>query len=357
MSVERISNLKKKIVSDNIDGMVITHMDYVRYFTGFTGSSGLLVVMAKQAFFLTDFRYVDQARKEVRGAKVIIANGDPLVALKDQTRLVRKNMKIGIDEEHFTLAQNKRLQTSWPDVLIVHASSLLADLGWVKDKNEIENITQAVNLSDTAFERILPLIVPGVREREVAAELEYQMLMLGSEKPAFETIVASGYRSAMPHGIASKKKIRNGEFVTFDFGATVNGYVSDMTRTVVVGKANARQKKIYSLVLKAQKAGIRKIKAGVAGKSVDNACRSIITKAGYGKNFGHGTGHGIGYYVHVGPRVSHQSDDILKLNHVITVEPGIYISGWGGVRIEDDVVVTRTGGRVLNQTPKKLLEL
>jgi Xaa-Pro aminopeptidase len=183
------------------------------------------------------------------------------------------------------------------------------------------------------------------------------MLMLGSEKPAFESIVASGQRSAMPHGLASAKKIHKGDFVTFDFGATVNGYVSDMTRTVVVGKATSRQKKVYGIVLKAQKAGVKKIKASVPTRIVDKACRDIIKKAGYGKNFGHGTGHGIGYYIHVGPSISPKSADILAVNQVVTIEPGIYITGWGGVRIEDDVVVTRNGGKVLNKTPKNLLEL
>ena len=179
---------------------------------------------------------------------------------------------------------------------MVPADEVLAELGWVKDRDEIALIQKAVDISDVAFERILNLVKPGIREHELAAELEYQMMMLGSEKPAFETIVASGYRSAMPHGVASAKKLQKGDFVTFDFGATVDGYVSDITRTVVVGKATDRQKKIYGIVLKAQLAAIRKMRAGASGKAVDEVARDIITKAGYGKNFGHGTGHGIGIY-------------------------------------------------------------
>ena len=233
----------------------------------------------------------------------------------------------------------------------------MADLGWVKEKNEIASIKKAVSISDLAFERVLNLVAPGIRERELAAELEYQMMMLGAEKPAFETIVASGYRSALPHGAASAKKVKKGEFITFDFGATVDGYVSDMTRTIVVGNPTSKQKKIYQIVLRAQKAAIRKVKAGVSGKAVDAAARSIIERAGYGKNFGHGTGHGIGFFVHVGPRLSTASEDKLKINNVITIEPGIYLSGWGGVRIEDDVVVTRNSGKVLNRAPKNLLVL
>jgi Xaa-Pro aminopeptidase len=201
------------------------------------------------------------------------------------------------------------------------------------------------------------MVAPGIRERDLAAELEYQMNVLGSEKPAFESAVVSGYRSAMPHGLPTSKKLEKGDFVTFDFGATVDGYLCDITRTVVVGKATSRQKKIYDTVLRAQLAAIRKIRAGASGKAVDKIARDIITKAGYGKNFGHGTGHGISMEIHSGPSLSPRVDNKLKAGNVITVEPGIYISGWGGVRIEDDVVVTRTGCRVLNQAPKKLLEL
>jgi Xaa-Pro aminopeptidase len=196
-----------------------------------------------------------------------------------------------------------------------------------------------------------------VRELEVAAELEYQMKMLGSEKPAFDTIIASGARSAMPHGIASGKKIKKGDFVTLDFGAIVRGYASDITRTVVVGKASSRQKKIYSLVKRAQAAGIRKAKAGLQAADLDKHVRNIIDRAGYGKNFGHGLGHGLGLLVHDLPRLSPLSEDKLKANMVLTIEPGVYLEGWGGVRIEDDVVITKSGCRVLNQADKSLLEL
>ncbi len=357
MSAIRISQIQKKIKQENLDLVVVSHLDHVRYLTGFTGSAGLLMVGAKSAEFLTDFRYSDQARKQVRGAKVNIVKGDPIAALKDFKRYTEKNVRIGYNGEYLPVSGKERIEKMLPSALMVSADSMFTELGWVKDREELNNISEAVRISDIAFDRILPLIQPGVPEKDLAAELEYQMIMLGSEKRSFETIVASGYRSAMPHGVASDKKVRKGDFVTFDFGATYNGYVSDITRTVVVGKATSRQKKIYGIVLKAQKAGIKKVKSGIMASKVDEACRKIITKAGYGKQFGHGTGHGIGFYVHVGPRVSSISEDKLMPNNVITIEPGIYISGWGGVRIEDDVVVTRTGGRVLNKAPKNLLEL
>jgi len=357
MSTKRISALRKKLQAENLDGIVITHLDHIRYLTGFTGTAGLLVMSPKSADFFTDFRYADQARKQVAGARVIIVKKDPLVALKDFPQLNVKNRKYAFSSEYLTVAQKVKLQQALPDSLFIPADSTLAELGWVKDSNEIASIKKAVEISDAAFERILSVIKPGVRERELAAELEYQMAKLGSEKPAFETIVASGYRSAMPHGIASLKKVKKGEFITFDFGATVSGYVSDVTRTIILGKPSQKQKKIYNVVLKAQKAGIKKVKAGVMAKVIDQASRKVIEKAGFGKNFGHGTGHGIGYYVHLGPRVSSLSEDKLMVNNVITIEPGIYITGWGGVRIEDDVVVGKTGGKVLNKAPKNLLVL
>ncbi len=357
MSQLRMNVLRKKMQQENLDGLIITHPDHIRYICGFTGDAGVLAITRTAAFFLTDSRFTYQARQQVKAAKISQAVGEALGGLKDVAPLHGKNLKFGFAGDYLTVSARERLQKTLPDAILLSADTLLADMGWVKDSVELANIKKACGISDTAFGRILNLVRPGVRESELAAELEYQMLMLGSQKPAFETIVASGYRSAMPHGVASPKKVENGDFITFDFGATFNGYVSDITRTVVVGKANARQKKIYDIVLRAQLAGIKKVKAGVPGKDVDAACRTLITKAGFGKHFGHGTGHGIGYYVHVGPRVSSLSKDTLQVNNVVTIEPGIYLDGWGGVRIEDDVVVTRTGGQVLNRAEKKLLEL
>ena len=361
MSQQRIAAIRKRLEQENLDGLVVTELNQVRYLCGYTGSNGLLVITPQRAIFLTDFRYADQCHQEVKGARpMVMPKGDLIGCLAQYPQYNRKNITLGFTQGTLSVSGLERLKKVVPAAILVPADSVLEELGWVKDAGEIACITKAVQIAETALGRVLCLVKAGVREREVAAELEYQMAMLGSERPAFPTIIASGYRSAMPHGDASSKKIRKGDFVTFDFGATVGGYVSDITRTVVVGKASARQKKIYKLVLKAQLAGLHKVKAGVPAKAVDEACRRIITKAGYGKEFGHGTGHGIGFPrdpIHTGPHVSSMSTDVLKLHQVITVEPGIYISGWGGVRIEDDVVVTRTGGKVLNKSPKNLLEL
>ncbi len=361
MSQKRIAALKKQVAGENLDGMIVTRRDHIFYLTGYTGSNGLLIVTKKSADFLTDFRYTDQAGKEVKGARVhIMAKGDLVASLAEFKQYQKKNLRLGVSGEVMSVSGKTRLTKALPDALIVTADHILAELGWVKDPGEIKLIAKAAEIGDIAFQRVLALVKPGVREREIAAELEYQMKMLGASKPSFDTIVASGYRSAMPHGEASDKKIAKGDFVTFDFGAVYNNYVSDMTRTVIVGKATARQKKIYNIVLRAQKAGVARVKAGLEAKKVDATCRRIITRAGYGKQFGHGTGHGIGVYfdpIHTGPGIGQNSPDKLKINNVITIEPGIYISGWGGVRIEDDVVVTRTGCRILTRSPKYLLEL
>ncbi len=357
MPSSRLNDLRAKIRRDHLDGLVITYMNQIRYLTGFSGDTAVLIITPTQAELMTDFRFKDQARLQVKGAKVNITKGDSFTALKEHPLLSGKNARVGFSGEYLTVSACERLAKHLPNALLTNADSTLHGLGWVKDRAELAEIKRAVRISDVAFERILAIVKPGVRESEVAAELEYQMVMLGSEKPAFETIVASGFRSAMPHGVASQKKIGHRDFVTIDFGATVNGFVSDCTRTVVIGKASPRQKKIYEIVLRAQLAAIHRVRAGIAAKAVDDAARNVITKAGFGKEFGHGTGHGIGFYIHMGPRVSQLSTDKLIVNNVITIEPGIYISGFGGVRIEDDVVVTRAGCQVLNRAEKKLLEL
>ncbi|MEZ5358762.1 MAG: aminopeptidase P family protein [Candidatus Zixiibacteriota bacterium] len=360
-----IDKLRKKLAEENIDAAFVaildvgdsTYMPGVRWLSGYSGSTGGIFITKKSATFITDFRYTEQAKKEVKGAKVMISKKPPIQTLADIKEAQQKNLRIAIQADRLTVRQKNMIKEAAPNAILIDCEGLIENLWIVKDKAEIASIQKAAQIGDMAFERILSYLRPGITEKDVAAELEYQMKVLGAEKEAFESIVASGYRSSMPHGTASNKKLKKGEFITFDFGAKYDGYVSDMTRTVVLGKANARQKKVYEIVRKAQEAGVKKVKAGISGKVVDDACRSIITKAGFGKNFGHGTGHGIGLEVHSGPRLSPISDDILKPGMVVTVEPGIYISGWGGVRIEDDVVVRPSGCTVLNKAPKKLLEI
>ena len=357
MSKERISKLQKYIAKENFDGFIVTRRESVQYLCGFTGSAGIMIIQPKRAHFMSDFRYKDQSKKQVKGARVIITEREIIASLNKMEQFHGKNLRYGYEADYLLCNDLSRLEKSLPGAILIKTVDAVEQFSIIKDKNEIEFTQKAIDISDLAFERILGYIKPGLREIEIAAELEYQMKMLGSDKPAFDTIVASGYRSALPHGVASTKKIARGDFITFDFGATYKGYVSDMTRTVVVGKANTKQKKIYSIVLRAQKAGIRKIKHNVRCAAVDKASRNIIDNAGYKKQFGHGTGHGLGLFVHSQPRLNQISEDILKKGMLVTVEPGIYLPGWGGVRIEDDVLVTAAGGRILNNAPKNLLEL
>ncbi len=357
MYKKRIGKLIDYIKSENLDGFIVSRLISIRYLCGFSGTSGLLIIRPRGAYFLTDFRYEEQAGQQVKGAKILITKSDPITDLKELKQFHGKNLRYGFESDYLTSRDQQRIQSGLGQVLLLPTIDAVEQFSVVKDQTEVSDIQRAVEITDSAFERILGYIGPGLRESEIRAELEYQMMCLGSEAPAFETIVASGYRSAMPHGVASDKKISRGEFVTLDFGACYKGYVSDLTRTIVVGKASPRQRRIYEIVLRAQLLAIKRVKAGVFGNQVDKAARDYIKKAGYGKNFGHGTGHGIGVYVHSKPAVGPRSQDILARGMVITIEPGIYIPEWGGVRIEDDVLVTTTGCRVLNRAPKNLLEV
>ncbi|MFH1891423.1 MAG: aminopeptidase P family protein [Candidatus Zixiibacteriota bacterium] len=353
----RIKKLQQRLNTENLDVLLVSDLAHIRYLVGFTGSSALLFVFRNEAHFFTDFRYKSQSAEQVEGATVHIVARQLIADAAELDALAKPYVKIGYESEYLTQASLTRFQTSLVKAVFLPTTGLVEDLAMVKDKDELSSIKGAVRISDIAFERILGIMKPGVREDEIAAELEYQMKMLGSSKPAFDSIIASGYRAALPHGIASSKKLKRGEFVTLDFGATYEGYVSDITRTVVIGKATTRQKRIYDIVAKAQLKAISVAKAGISCQKVDAAARKVIYKAGYGKKFGHGLGHGIGLVVHELPRLSPEANGILQPGHVVTIEPGIYIPNWGGVRIEDDVVIRRNGCTVLNKAPKELIEL
>jgi Xaa-Pro aminopeptidase len=354
----RINALQKSLVGADLDGYLVSHLPHIQYLCGFSGSNALLLVTPRRADFFTDNRYTEQIRTEVKGTRKNVPTDGDLVAMMAALPMFSKgHPRIGFQPRHTTIDRHAMLSGKLNGALLVPHDHLVDALTLIKDKKETDSIRKAAEIVDRAFEFILPEMKAGVRERVVAAKLEYQMLMLGSEGAAFETICASGHRSALPHGKASSKKIRSGDFVTLDYGALVDGYASDITRTVVIGKASARQKKIYDIVKRAQQAAVRKIRPGASTRAVDAAARDIISKAGYGKQFGHSTGHGLGLEVHQGPSLSPRNDSRLAAGMIVTVEPGIYIPGFGGVRIEDDVRVTRSGYEVLTQAPKKLIEL
>jgi len=356
----RINKLQKKLRAENLDVLLVTELSHIRYLTGFHCTEifdGIAVITQKEAHLFTDFRYKEQAKEEVEYAKVHVGNRYSLKELPDFKPLQENYIKIGFESDHLPHSKVSELRHMLTTAVFIPTTGIVEEMAMVKESSAVSKIKGAVKISDTAFERILGMIEPGIREDELAAELEYQMKMLGSEKPSFDTIVASGYRGALPHGLASSKAVKKGDFITFDFGATYQGYVSDITRTVVVGKPTSRQRKIYDTVLKAQLKAIRAAKAGITGKKLDSVARDYIKKAKFGKYFGHGLGHGVGMLVHEGPRVSPLADNVLEPGNVVTIEPGIYIPGWGGVRIEDDVVIKKNGCTVLNKAPKELIEL
>lgn len=354
---ERIKRLRKKLDQENLDLLLVTALPNIRYLCGYTGSNGILLVSKDKAVFLTDFRYKEQVKKEVKGAEIKIPQRELFSTLPEIGLLKGKRIKAGFEEKYLTFQLYQRLKTLLPQVLWVPTENLVESLLVTKDEEEIKKIKKAADISAKAYQEILPFFRPGTKELDIAAELEYRIRRNGGSGSAFEPIVASGLRSAMPHARASSKTLKKGEFVTLDFGASYDGYVCDITRTVVLGNATPRQKKIYNLVLKAQTRAVESARSGMKGFELDKVGRDIIKKAGYQKYFGHGLGHGIGLLVHDSPGINTKSQEVLKPGMVITIEPGVYIPGWGGVRIEDDVLITRNGCKVLTQIERELLEL
>ena len=264
---------------------------------------------------------------------------------------------MGFEDDHMSFASYSTYNVALENIQLVPLKGLITNIRAVKDLEEIEKIAQASQIADEAFEHILGFIKPGIKEKDVALELEFFMRKKGATGASFDFIVASGHRSSMPHGVASDKVIEEGDFITLDYGCIYDGYCSDMTRTIVLGKACDEQKKIYNIVLEAQKKVIEVAKAGMTGAELDKVARDIISEAGYGEKFGHGLGHGIGLQVHEMPNVNSLGSNELKPGMVTSDEPGIYIEGFGGVRIEDLIVITEEGCKVLNKSPKDLIEL
>ncbi len=351
----RLINLNTKLAAEEVDAVLITKVPNVTYFSGFRGDSSALIIGKNVRKLITDGRYTEQAVREAKGFTLV-----------EQTEGLRKKIveelklsgfkRVGIEGLVMTVAEHAYLKK---ELAGVEFKSLELDtLRQVKDAAEIDCIREACRIADEAFTKVLPVIKPGVREFEVAAELEYFMRRLGSERAAFTTIVASGWRGALPHGTASDKKICAGELVTMDFGATFNGYCSDITRTICVGRASDKQRKIYNAVLDAQLYGLTVITAGKGGKDIDAAVRDRLTAAGYGDYFVHGLGHGVGLEIHEEPRLSKLSKcEQLLPNMIVTNEPGVYLGNFGGVRIEDTVLVTAGEAQPLTRSPKNLIEL
>lgn len=355
MMNDRLTRLREQITSHDADGVLVTKAENLHYFSGFTGGEGALVITMTDAVLITDSRYTEQAEQETKGFRIVRQERALLAEIVEVLAKAGKK-KILVEQNHLTLEAYLALKQA--DDKAVWIPTELDSLRIIKDEREIELIRKAVAISDDAFSRIIKTIRAGMTEKEVAAELEYQMRLLGSQRPAFTTIVASGVRGSLPHGVATDKVIAEGEFVTMDFGAVYQGYHSDITRTVCVGKASQKQKELYHVVLDAQLNGVGAVCAGKTNNEVDMAARYVISQHGYGEYFGHGLGHGVGLEIHEYPRLSPKAEKMtLASGMIVTVEPGIYLPEQGGIRIEDTVLVTSRGCDKLTQSTKKLLEL
>lgn len=335
-----------------VDCVVIKNRNTIRYLTGFTGDAGLLYLDKNQGVLVTDGRFTEQATAQVKPFQVLEYKGSIWTELAN---LAKSSQRIGFDGDRFSYDEYKRFSECVPGKELVSVD--LNGIRIVKEKQELENLIAAAKIGDEAFLKLLPEIHQGMTEKTLAAQLEYYMKCSGSEKTSFDTIVASGPRSALPHGMPTDRVLETGDFVTFDFGAMYNGYHSDMTRTVVVGKATDWHKEIYSAVEDAQRFGVQTAKVGMTGAELDALVRKEIANRGFEKYFIHGTGHGVGLEIHELPNINRIGNTKLEEGMVFSVEPGIYIPAKGGVRIEDTVILTRDGAQPLNGIGHQLIEV
>lgn len=353
--MQRVKNVQDKLLKYNIDALLVTNMFNVRYLANFTGTTGLVVITKDEAYFVTDFRYTEQAAEEAKGF-TIVKNEGPI--FEEVAKIVQEDKieNLGFEQENITYAVYNQINDIIPCEL-VPVTGLVEKLREVKTEDEINIIKEAINITEKAYDYILGFVKPGKTEIEVANKLDFYMRNEGATSVSFDTIVASGVRSAMPHGVASDKVIEEGDMVTIDFGCYYKGYVSDMTRTFAVGDPGEQMKEIYEIVYQANKKVNEVAKAGMTGAELDAIARDYIAEKGYGPQFGHTLGHGIGLEVHEGPSLSFRNEDKLVVNNIVTNEPGIYVPGLGGVRIEDDLVIKEDGAEILMTTPKELIIL
>ncbi len=334
----RINNLHMSMNEKNIDGMVIMKPENRMYMSGFTGSSGIVIVSAKENVLLTDFRYIEQAAIEAENFK-IVQHGPSVMDSIKETVFDMGITRLGFENDFMTYQTFESAKQRLTGTSLIATNSIIENLRMIKNEDEIQSLLKAADIADKTFEHIVQYIKAGVTEIEVAIEIDYHMRKIGSMRNSFPTIVASAERGSLPHAQPSSRKIANGDFITMDFGAVIDGYCSDLTRTVILGKSSEEQKRVYNIVLESQKIALDSISAGMPGCDIDLKVRKYMGKFDLDKYFGHGLGHGVGLYIHENPRLSQTSTDILAPGHAVTVEPGIYIPDWGGVRIEDLVII------------------
>ncbi len=352
----RLENLRKKLEERELDAILISTPENRRYISGFTGSAGYLVVSKDDAILATDFRYTEQAGNQSPDFRVTRAGGDwswLLGCLKEHDA-----KKMGFESQQMTIATYKQISEALQDLpstdrpTLMATSGIVEGLRTIKDQDELALLQKAIDVADAAMEAVSPTIQPGETEREVAWRLEKAMRELGADSLSFDTIVAAGPNGAMPHHMPSDKVIQPGEPIVIDMGAKVGGYCSDISRTVCVGEPDDTFRRVYDIVLGAQLTAIATVKTTMSAGDADDLARVVIAEAGYGDNFGHSLGHGVGLFIHEYPRVGPKSANTLEEGMVFTVEPGIYLTGWGGVRIEDVVLLEKDGARVLSKAAK-----
>jgi Xaa-Pro aminopeptidase len=354
---ERIKRLRRMVEEADADGLLTTHLPNVFYLSGFTGSAAALLVEPTRITIFTDGRYAIQAREEARPARVRITRGSLLAAVGEHLRMGRK-ARIAFDPAHLSVAGKQALQKgTGRRIRWLPRGNLVEGLRAVKSAKEIARMRDAARLGSAVFEEVLPLVKPGVRELDLAAEIEYRMRRMGASGPSFDTIVASGARAALPHARPTAKRLRKNELVVLDLGAILRHYCCDLTRTVHLGRAPSKIRRWYQAVEQAREAALETLHAGVAAGEVDAAARRVLQQAGLGRYFVHSTGHGLGLEVHEEPRLAMGQRKLIEAGNVVTLEPGVYVEDQGGIRLEDDVAVLANRTEVLTCAPRGLLEL
>ena len=357
--MNHFAKIAAKLASHDLDGMLLTNEANRFYASGFhsAGTDGMALVTPETCYYFTDSRYTEAARRHIQGADIReVGAGRGYAALLKEAIQRHNIRRLGFEDAYMTVREHAAYAQALPCEL-VPAADLLAELRAVKDPEELEVMVSAQRIAEKALADILNEIRPGVTEKEIAARLQYLMLHYGAEDKSFDPIVVSGSNGSLPHGVPSEKVIQNGEFVTMDFGCVYRGYCSDMTRTVAVGSVTEEMRQVYDTVLRAQRAGIDAARAGATGRAVDGAARDVIQQAGYGPYFGHSFGHGVGVEIHEGPNATPSNDKPLPAGAVISAEPGIYLPGKLGVRIEDVLYLTEDGCQNLTLAPKDLIIL
>lgn len=351
----RRSALKAELERCGLEGLLVTNLTSVRYLSGFTGSAATCLITLERQSLITDGRYAEQSRREVQGFKRYIGSENHLEIAR-RKGIAINGLKLGYEGDHLSVNRYRRLKKLFPAVTWEATSRLVERIAAVKDSGEVEALRTAVEITELVFQEILPLVRAGVTEKEIAAQLVLRYRQYG-EGESYPPIVAGGPNGALPHAVPTDRPLAKGDLVVIDAAAKYAGYHADLTRTPVIGKASGKQREVYAVVREAQRRGIDAACAGRICREVDQAVRDYITEQGYGEAYSHSSGHGLGLEIHTPPKLGPKSNETLQENNVVTVEPGIYLPGWGGIRIEDVLLIAKDSSEVLTSTSRDLLEL